>query len=49
MCEFDRNNVVNELKEKIELTVMKIELFFKMLKFITQSVYAKSTLSKYKE
>ncbi len=35
MCKSDRNNVVNELKEKTELTVMKIELSFKILKSVT--------------
>jgi len=49
MYEFNRNDVVNELEEKTELTVMKIELSFKMLKSVTQSAHTKSMLSKYKE
>ncbi len=49
MYKSDRNDVVNELKKKTKLIVMKTELFFKMLKSITQSVHAKFTLSKYKE
>ncbi len=49
MCKSDRNDVVNEFKKKIKLTVMKTELFLKILKSVTQSVYVKSTLSKYKE
>ncbi len=49
MCEFNRNSVVNKLKIKTEFTAIKTELFLKMLKSITQSAYAKSTLNKYKE
>ncbi len=49
MYKSDRNDVVNKFKEKIELTIMKIELFLKILKFITQSVHTKSMLSEYKE
>ncbi len=49
MCESDRNDVVNKLKEKTKLTVVKTELFLKMLKSVTQSVHAKSMLSEYKE
>ncbi len=49
MCKSDRNDVVNEFKEKTKFTIMKTELFFKILKSITQSVYTKSMLSKYKE
>ncbi len=35
MCKSDRNDVVNELKEKTELTVVKTELSLKMLKSVT--------------
>jgi len=49
MCKSDRNSVVNELKEKTELIVMKTELFLKILKFVTQLAYTKSMLSEYKE
>ncbi len=49
MCKSDRNDVVNELKEKTELTVMKTELFLKMLKSVTQLAHTKSMLSEYKE
>ncbi len=49
MCKSDRNDVVNELKEKTELTVVKTELSLKILKSVTQSAHTKSMLSEYKE
>ncbi len=49
MCKSDRNSVVNELKKKIKFTAVKTELFFKILKSVTQSVHTKSMLNKYKE